>query len=358
MNRIFRHARILFILWFAMFCASSFFIGCSSNSSSSEEGYYVEDVEGNTLITNIGVKIKLLGVKEDSKQAEQFLRKHAVGRYVDLLPDSYTGGEIKTSEDEVWRYVFLSDQEENKPRKCLNSMIIDQYRKDVWDPSYVTDSLKVYSALIDRKEPSNKISDLALYMKQRTFLIRTPEGIGTGFFINDSGTAITNNHVLNNADAEVFLYAEDPDDSQIYANQQRNINNIVYTNPELDITIFNVNLNSNERVPYFSLADRHAKQGEFCATLGNPHNLTATYSAPGSVSAYRTDPYSDREVVMMQYTIPTNGGNSGGPVCLENGLVYAVHEMGDRSMQNTNYGIDILQVRNVLDQLGIKYGGK
>lgn len=54
----------------------------------------------------------------------------------------------------------------------------------------------------------------------------------------------------------------------------------------------------------------------------------------------------------------TNGGNSGGPVCDEYGRVIAVHELGRKDLQNVNFGIDILQVRDVLNGLSINYGGK
>ncbi len=335
-------------------------IGCGggSNSASEETDYYVEDVEGNTLIMNTGLRVKLLGIKDDSKQAEQFMRKHIIDTYVDLVPDSETGEPIRSTDDEVYRYVIIPADNDDDPYQCLNTVLIDTYRRDVWDASYVVDSLDTYNALVSTREPAKKLNDLALYMKQRTFLIETPQGIGTGFFINDTGTAITNNHVLKNATGKVWLYADDPDDSKIYQTKTRGIKRVDFTDPNLDITIFTVDLDKNESVPYFKLADRHAKQGDFCATLGNPHGLTATYSAPGSVSAYREDPYNNRNTMVMQYTIPTNGGNSGGPVCLENGLVYAVHEMGDKTMQNTNYGIDILEVRPILDKLDIKYGGK
>lgn len=336
------------------------FIQCSSgsNSASEETEYYVEDVEGNTLIMNTGLRVRLLGIKKDSKQAEQYLRKHIIDTYVNLVPDSETGEPITSTEDEVYRYVMIPSGSDDEPDKCLNTLLISQYRRDVWDASFVVDSIDTYNAIISTKEPAKKIADLALYMKQRTFLIETPEGIGTGFFINNTGTAITNNHVLKSPEGRVWLYADDPDDSKVYQSKTRGIKRIDYTDPLLDITVFTVDIDRDEVVPFFNLADRHAKQGDFCATLGNPHGLTATYSAPGSVSAYRPDPYSNRNVTVMQYTIPTNGGNSGGPVCLENGLVYAVHEMGDKTMQNTNYGIDILEVRPILDRLNIVYGIK
>lgn len=324
----------------------------SCSGSSSEDDYVIEDVEGNTVIMTTGLRVKLLGIADDSKQAEQFVRNNCIGEEVNLVRD-YDSEDIIEADDEVHRYIIRPSEDDI----CLNTQIIDQYKMDVWDPQFVTDSLDTYIAIVKRNMPNN-IADLALYMKQRTFLIETNDGIGTGFFINEKGLALTNNHVLSGGPARIWMYADDPDDSKVYTSKQRGIKRIDWTNPTLDITIFTVDLDNGETSPYFNLADRHAKQGDICATLGNPHGLTASYTGGGTVSAYRKDPYSDRNVTVMQYTIPTNGGNSGGPVCLPNGLVYAVHEMGDKSMQNTNYGIDILQVRDVLDQLGIKYGGK
>lgn len=316
--------------------------------------YTIESVDGNTLTMTTGLRVKLLGIQEGSKQVEQFVLNNCIGKDVILISD-LDGEEIVNSDDEVHRYVIILEGDEET---CLNRQLLAQYKKDIWDPKNVTDSLDTYNDLVNMGPDSGPIKDLALYMKQRTFLIETPQGIGTGFFINDKGLALTNNHVLKNNQGIIWMYADDPDDSKIYSTKRRGIKRIDWTNPTLDITVFTVDIDNDEKVPYFSLADRHARVGDNVSTLGNPHGLTASYSGGGQVSAYREDPYDNRGITVMQYTIPTNGGNSGGPVCRDNGLVYAVHEMGDKQMQNTNYGIDILHVRDVLDKAGLNYGGK
>ena len=61
---------------------------------------------------------------------------------------------------------------------------------------------------------------------------------------------------------------------------------------------------------------------------------------------------------LIQYDMATNGGNSGGPVCDIYGQIVAVHELGDKTAQNINYGIDAAQLRTVLNRLGLKYGGR
>lgn len=335
-------------------CLGLILIFTSCATSEDQERFVIEDVEGNTVIMTTGLRVKMLGIKDGSLQAEQFVRNNCTGETVLLIADC-GGEEIEVTDDEVHRYIIRTDN----GNTCLNSQIIDQYRRDVYDPAYVTDSLATYEKIVRRDKSLTEIPDLALFMKQRTFLLSTPEGIGTGFFINEDGLAVTNNHVMAEPDGEIYLYSEDPDASKVYACERRPIGDVIYTDSVLDITIFTVALKDNERVPYFTLADRHARVGDYCATLGNPYGLTASFSGGGEVSAYRRDPYAMRDSVMlMQYTTPTNAGNSGGAVCLRNGLVYAVHEMGDKRMQNINYGIDILQVRKVLDKKGMKYGGK
>lgn len=313
-----------------------------------QESCIVKDVKGNVLITASGLNVQILGVADGSIQVEQFVKNNCLGKRLLMKKDSKDDSEIVSSNDKVRRYLIMPDG------SCLNAEILKQYRREVWDASFVQDSLRRFTGYLKNEVPI-EIKDLALYMKQRTFLICTADGkIGTGFFINSQGLAITNNHVIANANGEVFLYSLDAANSDIDGKNKRGIKRIDWTNDIIDITIFTVALKENETVPFFILKDKLSKQGEDCATYGNPKGLTASFSK-GHVSAYRKD---ERGVNLMQYEMPTNGGNSGGPVCTNDGLVVAVHELGDPNAQGLNFGIDILQVREILNDLDVKYGGK
>ena len=315
----------------------------------------VANVEnGNILVLNTGLRVQMLGVKENHERTEVWIKNNLVGKPVELVSDSGNEQGFTNYDDIVKAYVNIII---NDTRICANRMLIAD-NKDCYTQAYLNDSTFQSSDQIP-----TEIHDKALYMKQRTMLVETSSGIGTGFFINKQGIALTNHHVLDgNKPACVFLYAEDAEDSKIYTSRRRNIRNILWTNDVLDITVFSVELEAGEEVPYFNLISNHEPQGNECFILGNPQGLYASF-AKGVISAYREE---DNGRMLVQYDLATNGGNSGGPVMNSKGQIIAVHALGQKSQTNgaaaqgLNFGIDILQVRQIVDQPGmnINYGGK
>lgn len=316
----------------------------------------IKSASGNVVELVSGLHVRLIGVEPNRTDVEMFIKNGFLGKSVTLIPDSKGDQEIKDPNGTVGAYVILNDTHE-----CLNHLVVIQYPQTYRDME-LSDSL----GWIKKKPGPTPKPDLALYMKQRTFLIevRTEEGssIGTGFFINDKGLAITNWHVLP-AGAEkystAYLYKENPDDSKIYTDKKRRIKNVLWSEDTngMDISIFSVELEQGESVPYFDIAKQRAAVGIDCATFGNPLGYTASYSA-GHISAFREQERTTRKVMMMQYEMSTNGGNSGGPVCDKYGQIIAVHEQGVKDAQGLNFGIDILQIREILDGLEFNYGGR
>lgn len=329
----------------------------AANSGTLINGYVgtVKEVKGNILILTSGLQARLLGIEDNRTDVEMFLRSQFLNKQVVLYSDSHDRCKYIVSADDV---VNVYAVEKGVQTICINHQVVNEY-PDCYHEIETPDSGKWVSS----EEILTEKKNLALYMKQRTFLIQTSEGIGTGFFINDNGLAVTNWHVLSPGEernAVAVLYQESPDDSEVYSDKKRNFKNILWSSDinGLDITIMSVDLENNEKVPYFNITRQRPNQGDMVATYGNPHGLTASYSS-GVISAFRKDPYnSNRDVQLVQYDIGTNGGNSGGPVCDKYGQIIAVHELGDKTAQNINYGIDAMQLRVVLDHLNLKYGGK
>lgn len=311
----------------------------------------IESVSGNVLTLNSGLNVQMLGVESDRIDVEMFINSSFIGKQVTLYSDSQSDQEIQYSDQTIKAYVI-----DDESGQCINHLVVNDIN-DAYKPIELIDSTNWIPV---GSNPTIK-KNLALYMKQRTFLITTDKGIGTGFFINENGLAVTNWHVMTpmqESSSVAILYQNNPDDSQVYSDKKRSIKNVLWSQDTrgMDITIFSVDLENGEKVPYFNLVRRHAPVGDKCATFGNPNGLTASYST-GDISAYRPDE-NRTNLMMMQYTMSTNGGNSGGPVCDIYGQVIAVHELGRKDLQNVNFGIDILHIRKQLDALGLKYGGK
>lgn len=363
--------KIYFKIAMVLLCAL-FLTACSTDHEIDGTKDTVKSiVNGNTIVLTKGLKVQLLGVAPGHETTTVFMtNNNIVGKKVKLLVDKKAKKKTyQKSTSTVKAYVIVNPDMPDK--YCLNGQILRQCAKSdhtIFSSVGVTDSLEVWRALLSGCNHSEKIPDIALYMKQRTFLIVTPEGIGTGFFINDKGLAITNYHVLPKkyeGSAKVYMYGDNPDDSKIYTEKERNIDKILAwsSDDELDITIFAVDLLNGEEVPYFHLAKEQAPVGSHVQTLGNPGIngtdifFTAKYT-DGTIGSYLTGDQSieiGHPGNLVTYNVDTNPGNSGGAVVLDNGLVIAVHTLGIKAMQGFNAGLNILQVREMLDGINADY---
>ena len=148
----------------------------------------VRSVSGNVLTLTSGLQARLLGVESNRTDVEMFLRSKFLNKEVTLYSDSHNKSQyIVTPYDIVDVYVVENGVE----TYCINRQVVREY-PNAYHQSEIFDST---AWVTSTRIPIEK-KNLALYMKQRTFLIKTPEGIGTGFFINEDGLAVTNWHVL------------------------------------------------------------------------------------------------------------------------------------------------------------------
>jgi serine protease Do len=137
-------------------------------------------------------------------------------------------------------------------------------------------------------------------------------GQGSGFFISADGYAVTNNHVVNNAET-VQVTA---DDGKTYAAK------VIGADARTDIALIKVDGRSD--FPFVSFAEGNPRIGDWVLAVGNPFGLGGTVTA-GIVSARGRDigegPYDD----FIQIDAPVNRGNSGGPTFNVDGSVIGVN---------------------------------
>lgn len=334
------------------------------------DGVVKEIDQNGTLILKNGLKVQILGVTADNRTVE-FLNANVKGKNVHIIADSHDTKPYFThaSKDLVRAYVTVVD---NVPYAKLNGYLLRNQLATLND-GYCQDSIAAYRSYVNYKdtsviEPATTVPDesftkqtLFKYMAPATFLIQTESeqgtSIGTGFFINENGLALTNYHVLAGASmGRVFLCDEK---GNITADRDRNIWRVVQYSSKYDWCIFVVALDPGEKSHYLKLARQRPERGVDVGVVGNPRGLLATYTT-GQVTNIH------EEAGKIQIDASMTQGNSGGPICNFNGEVVGIAQSvagnsdGSNATGNLNFGTDIMIVRNALNQLkDVKtYGGK
>ncbi len=141
-----------------------------------------------------------------------------------------------------------------------------------------------------------------------------PTSLGSGFFIDQNGTIVTNHHVVEGAE-EITVRTSEGRDLQA---------DIVGSDEATDIAVLRVR--GGGRFPFVTFDDAtHVRVGDWVVAVGNPFGLDGTATA-GIVSAIgRRDAGSSAYVDYMQIDAPINRGNSGGPTFDLNGNVIGVN---------------------------------
>jgi serine protease Do len=137
--------------------------------------------------------------------------------------------------------------------------------------------------------------------------------LGSGFLISADGAVVTNNHVIEAADAiEVILQ-----------NGQRYDATVVGRDPATDIAVLRVR--ARAPLPYVNFGDSdHARVGDIVLAIGNPFGLGGSLSV-GVVSARNRNIDAGRYDDFIQTDAAINRGNSGGPLFDMDGDVIGVN---------------------------------
>ncbi len=174
---------------------------------------------------------------------------------------------------------------------------------------------------------------LAKYAQERTVTINAEgAGVGTGFFIDESGTLVTCFHVIEGA-SDISVKTNDG------ANYQ--VTSIVDLNPLQDVAILKIDAT---RTKYFKLGTEEVSTGSSVYAIGSSlGHLEGTFS-DGIISTV------SRKVGMIdciQTTAAISSGNSGGPLINTYGEVVGINAFSYTAGENLNLAIKI----SVLDEL-------
>lgn len=138
-------------------------------------------------------------------------------------------------------------------------------------------------------------------------------GTGSGVIISPDGYIVTNNHVIDKAQAlEVTL-----NNNRSYEAE------VIGADPSSDIALLKINV--EQSLPYLAFGDSdNAKIGEWVLAVGNPFNLTSTVTA-GIVSAKARAISPGKNQSFIQTDAAVNPGNSGGALVNTNGDLIGIN---------------------------------
>ena len=172
---------------------------------------------------------------------------------------------------------------------------------------------------------------------------REVRGLGTGFVADKNGVILTNNHVVEGADAV-----------QVKLSDEREFQGkVVGTDPPTDIAVVRIDAKDLRPLP---LGDSDSMEvGDWVVAIGNPFGLSHTVSA-GIISAKgRTrqdvplDPAGYYDFIQTDASI--NPGNSGGPLLNLKGQVVGMNSAIRGDAQGIGFAIPINMIKQLLPML-------
>ncbi|MGB4862728.1 MAG: trypsin-like peptidase domain-containing protein [Tepidiformaceae bacterium] len=176
------------------------------------------------------------------------------------------------------------------------------------------------------------------------------EGGGTGVVWEDATHILTAAHVVIGAGA---IKVVDPNEgSRTFPAK------VVGLSACDDIAVLSVDRAQNLKPATIGDSET-VKPGDHVVTLGFPATISSGPNTPilseGNVSRVHASFGYSGQSDLIQHAIPTNPGNSGGPLFNNKGEVVAIHAYAARNRQNENYAIAIDEAKTVAKAVA---GGK
>jgi serine protease Do len=233
------------------------------------------------------------------------------------------GGQVVTIQREDVEEVLTVRGEEEKPRSVEEGAF------------YKTGQL-----------PVRPVSALARELGPAVVTVRTPLGLGTGWFCSPAGYVVTNHHVVAGETAitvTAFRHVAGRFEKETYRKVR-----LIALDEDLDLALLKVEEDIGFEVPQLYVGDSSVlREGEVAFTIGNPMGLERS-TAEGIISKVNR---ALEGRLYVQTTAPIAPGNSGGPLFNECGEVIGVVNMGYVYLDGLGFAIPSGYVREFLDNV-------
>jgi len=176
---------------------------------------------------------------------------------------------------------------------------------------------------------------------------RIPGGSGSGFFMDERGYILTNNHVVRNSSEVKIMLA---DGTEMDAK-------VIGQDPDTDVAVVKVEQGAGQKIPFLPFGDSDLiRPGDWAIACGNPFGQLQGSLTVGVISAKgRADLNIMGGTPVYQSFIQTdasiNFGNSGGPLVNIHGEVIGMNTAINPAGQGIGFAIPINMVKSVAREL-------
>jgi serine protease Do len=192
--------------------------------------------------------------------------------------------------------------------------------------------------------PAHDISSLVKQIGEAVVQVRTPEGLGSGFFINAEGYLITNFHVIE-GETEISVEVYQQRDGHLDRETYKKVK-IIAINKFHDLALLKIEDKNAPKFKFVTLGSSDALNvGDTVFAIGSPLGLERTVTQ-GILSTKTRELEGN---LYLQTTTQINPGNSGGPLFNLAGEVVGVTNMKITFGEGLGFAIPVELVKSFLD---------
>ena len=192
--------------------------------------------------------------------------------------------------------------------------------------------------------PERTVRELVQQLGESVVQVRTPGGLGSGFFINEEGFLITNFHVIE-GETQISVEVYQQKNGELDRRSYKQVR-IIALNKFRDIALLKIEDSDAPKFSNVSLGDSEVLAvGERVFAIGSPLGLERTVTE-GIVSTKTRQMQGD---LYLQTTTQINPGNSGGPLFNLRGEVVGITNMKITFGEGLGFAIPIETVKFFLN---------
>ena len=192
--------------------------------------------------------------------------------------------------------------------------------------------------------PVRTVRELVSHLGEGVVQVRTPGGLGSGFFLNEDGFLMTNFHVIE-GETQIWVEVYHQKDGQLERKSYKEVR-IVAMNKFADLALLRI---EDKDAPKFKSVPLGSTEplavGEHVFAIGSPLGLERTVTE-GILSTKTRQLQGD---LYLQTTTQINPGNSGGPLFNLAGQVIGITNMKITYGEGLGFAIPVEAVKFFLE---------